>query len=184
MRRRTFLAAAAATAALPATARAAREPRGEVGILQDALALELLAVYVYDAGIKSGLLDEATLAVVGELREHEQQHADAIGASLEALGGGRPLAPKDPADADAQLATRKAAGRLLEVKTREDFFGLAHEVELLQVGAYVRAAGELGDVRLIQTTASIAAAQGTHLVVLRALLGDERVPVAFERGPR
>ena len=182
MIRRTFIAATAAAAAMPATALAAREPRGEVGILQDALQLELLAVYVYDAGIKSGLLDEAALAIIGELREHEQQHADAIGASLEALGGGRPLAPKDPADADRLLAEHKAAGRLLEVKTPADLYGLAHEIELLQVAGYVRAAGDLGDVRLIQTTASIAAAQGAHLVVLRRLLDDELVPAPLENG--
>ena len=182
MRRRAFLATAAVAAAAPAAALAAREPRGEVGILQDALELELLAVYVYDAGIKSGLLDPSLVATIGGLREHEQQHADAIGASLEALGGGRPPAPKTPEDADAVLTRRGAAGRLTAVSTRDDFFALAHEVEMLQVAGYVQAAGDLGDVRLIQTTASIAAAQGAHLVVLRDLLGRELVPVALETG--
>jgi hypothetical protein len=180
--RRSFLAAAAVTAAAPAAALAGRKPRGEVGILRDALELELLAVYVYDAGIKSGLLDTELLATIGNLRDHEQQHVEAIGASLEALGGARPLAPKDPVDADGYLSDRKAVRRLTEVETREDFFGLAHEIELLQVKAYVAAAGDLEDVRLIQTTASIAAAQGAHLVVLRGLMDDEPVPSPLEAG--
>ena len=183
MRRRAFLAAAAVTAAAPAAALGARQPRGEVAILHDALEFEQLAVYVYDAGIKSGLLDEELLAVFGSLREHEQQHAEAIAASLEALGGAAPAAPRTPEDADAILTRRKAAGRLTAVASRDDLFALAHEVEMLQVGAYVEAAGDLGDVRLMQTAASIAAAEGAHLVVLRGLLGREPVPAALERGP-
>ena len=182
MRRRAFLAAAAVTAAAPAAALGARKPRGEVGILHEALELELLAVYVYDAGIKSGLLDEELVATIGGLREHEQQHAEAVGASLEALGGARPAAPATPADVDAVLTRRKATGRLAGVATREDFLELAHEIELLQVAGYVAAAGGLEDVRLFQTTASIAAAQGAHLVVLRDLLGEELVPAALETG--
>lgn len=183
MRRRTFIAAAAAPVAVPAAALAAREPRGEVAILHDALELELLAVYVYDAAIKSGLIDARLLATIGTLREHEQQHADAIGASLEALGGALPAKPNAPEDADAILARRKATGRLESVTTREELLELAHEVEMLQVHAYVQAAGDVGDVRLMQTAASIAAAEGAHLVVLRGLLDREPVPAALESDP-
>lgn len=182
MRRRAFLTAAAATAALPAAALAARRPRGEVAILHDALELELLAAYVYDAGVKSGLLDEELVGIVAALRDHERQHADAVGASLEALGGARPKAPETPEEADAILARRAATGRLAGVSTREGFLELAHELEMLQVAGYVTAAGDLDDVRLIQTTASIATAEGAHLVVLRGLLGRDPVPAPFETG--
>ena len=171
MIRRTFLAGAAVAAAAPSVALGARQPRGEVGILRDALELEQLAVYVYDAGITSGLLDEDLVAAVGALREHEQQHADAIGASLEALGGTRTLPPDSPEAADAQLERRKATGRLQAVDGREAFFALVEEIEALQVAAYVAAAGDLEDVRLIQTVGSIAAAEGAHAVVVRGLAG-------------
>ena len=183
MRRRAFIAAAAVTAAAPKVAFAAREPRGEVAILHDALELEQLAVYVYDAAVKSGLLDAQLLATVGALRDHEQQHAEAIGASLEALGGALPAKPNTPEDADAILTRRGATGRLRAATSRENLFELAHEVEMLQVHAYVQAAGDVGDVRLMQTCASIAAAEGAHLVVLRGLLDREPVPAALESDP-
>lgn len=182
MRRRAFLAAAAAAAAAPSAALAKREPKGEVGILQAALELEQLAVYVYDAGIKSGLLDAALVGAVSRLRVHEQHHADAVAASLEALGGAKPRPPRTPQEADALLERAGAAGRLTGVRTRDGFFELAHEVELLQVALYTDAAGGLEDVRLIQTTASILAAQGAHLVVIRAQLGREPVPTPLESG--
>lgn len=182
MRRRAFLTAAAAAAALPAAAVAARRPRGEVGILQAALELELLATYVYDAGIKSGQLDEALVAIVEGLREHERQHAEAVGASLEALGGARPKGPESPAEADAILERRGATGRLTGATTRRRYLELVHELELLQVAGYVAAAGDLEDVRLIQTTASILTAQGAHLAAIRGLLGREPVPAALEDG--
>ena len=182
MRRRAFLGTAAVALAAPAAAFGTRTPRGEVGILQDALELELLAVYVYDAGIRSGLLDEALLAKVTQLRDHEQEHAGAIGSSLEALGGARPVAPATPEQADALLERLGTAGRLTAVATRDDFFALAEEVELRQVAAYGAAVGDLEDVRLIQTAASILAAQGAHLVVIRGLLGRQPVPTALETG--
>ena len=182
MRRRTLLAAGAVALAAPRPALAAREPKGEVGILSAALELEQLAVYVYDAGIKSGLLDEALVAAVQSLRDHEQQHADAVAQALEALGSAKPVPPRTPQEADALLERADAEGRLTAVATREDFFALAHEVELLQVAGYVAAAGDLEDVRLIQTTASILAAEGSHLVVIRQALGRAPVPTPLERG--
>ena len=180
MRRRAFIAAATAAVAVPQAALAARKPKDEVGILRAALELEQLGVYVYDAGIKSALLDESQIATVQGLRDHEQQHADAVAASLEALGGARPRPPQSPAEADALLERLGATGRLARISTRDAFFALAHEIEMLQVQGYAAAAGDLDDVRLIQTTASILAAEGAHLVVIRSQLGRERVPEPFE----
>ena len=137
---------------------------------------------MYDAAITSGLLDESFAAVVQPLRDHEQAHAEAIGASLEALGGARPKAPTTPAEADGRLESLEIPGRLTAVASREDLFALLLALEERQVAGYVAAAGNLEDVRLIQTCASIATAQGAHLVVIRRLLEREPVPAALESG--
>jgi hypothetical protein len=184
MRRRTLLAGGVAALAAPGVAAAARKPRGEVAILRAALELEKLAVFVYDAGLQSGVPGASLAPTVAGLRDHERQHVDAIASSLEALGSVRPGAPRTVQDADAQLERLGARGRLAQATSREAFLELAEEVELLQVGGYVAAAGGIDDVRLIQTCASILAAQGAHLVVIRRALGREEVPTPLERGRR
>lgn len=180
MRRRAFLATATAVLAAPPAALAVRQPKGEVGILTAALELEQLTAYAYDAGVASGLLDARLVATVQALRDHEQAHAEAVSALLEALGGARPKPPATPEEADAMLERLELQGRLTAVASRDDLFALLHELEERQVAGYVAAAGNLEDVRLIQTSATIAAAQGAHLVVIRGVLDRDPVPAALE----
>jgi hypothetical protein len=182
VRRRTFLAGSALALAAPGAAVAAPRTAGEAGVLAAAVELEQLASYVYDAGVKSALLDEDGVAAIGGMREQEQEHADALAALLEALGGPRPKPPATPEDADAALERLGIDGRLTGVRTQAAFLALAEEIELREIGLYVGAVSRLGDVRLIQTVASILGAEGAHLVVIRRALGRAPVPVAVESG--
>lgn len=181
MIRRAFIGGAATALAAPRLALAG-DAQGEAGILRAAVELEQLSGFVYDAGLKSGLLDEPTAVAVQGLRDQERQHADALAALLEALGGPRPPAPATAEQADAALERLGTEGRLGAVATAEDFLALAGEVELREVGAYVAAVAGLEDVRLIQTCGSILAAEGAHLVVVRQALGRDPVPKPVETG--
>jgi hypothetical protein len=180
--RRAFIGAAAVTLAAPRLALAESEAQGEAGILRAAVELEQLVEYVYDAGVKSGLLDGELAAAMQTLRDQEQQHADALATSLGALGSPRPPAPRTLADADAALERLGVTTRLTQTTTAPAFLALAEELELREVGLYVAAVGDLEDVRLIQTCASILGAEGAHLVVIRRALGREPLPKAVETG--
>lgn len=168
MRRRTFVAAAAGALAAPRVALAA-DPKA-LDILRDAIVVEQLAAFVYSTGPREF---EAFGA-------HEQEHADALASHVEALGSKRPPAPTSAAEADAALDRLGVSGRL--GASGDAFLELALELELLQVAGYVAAAGDLDDVRLIQATASILAAEGAHLVVIREALGRAPLPNPLETG--
>lgn len=180
MRRRAFVAGGLLVAAAPRIALARAE--GDAGVMEAAVELEQLAAYVYDAGVKSGLLDERLAAAIAGLRDHEQQHADAMATSLEALGGGRPPAPATPDQADAALQRAGLGVSLRGLTGATELLELALGLEERQVDLYTRAVAELEDVRLIQTCGSVAAAEGQHLVVIRRALERDPVPSPFETG--
>ncbi len=171
MRRRTFVAGAALAVAGPRPAFAA-DNADQAGVLRAAVELEQLAAFVYSTRPRE----------FEALAAHEQEHAEALASHLEALGSPRPKALRTAAEADARLERLGATGRLATAGSTQRFLELALELELRQVAAYTLAAGELEDVRLIQTTASILAAEGTHLVVIRAALGRAQVPNPLETG--
>jgi hypothetical protein len=58
------------------------------------------------------------------------------------------------------------------------------EVETAGIAAYHDAHAKLIETRLLQTSASIMANEGQHLVVLRRLVGADPVPNAFETGEK
>lgn len=175
--RRAFVAGAALGVLATGRAGVARaEVRGDALVLEAAVRLEQTTVFVYDALLKDGGLEPGLTA----LRDHEQAHADALAAALEALGGPRPEAPTTREEGDAALDE-------LGVPYRLDAKGdaaleLVLELELRQVALYTRAVGELEDLRLIQTVASVVAAEGQHLVVIREALRRAPIPTPLEPG--
>lgn len=178
--RRAFVAGAAlaVVAKRPGTARA--EVRGDALVLEAAVRLEQTSVFAYDALLRGGGFDGDLAETLGTLRDHEQAHADALAAALEALGGPRPAAPETGEQADAALEELGIPYGL--DATGDAALELLLALGLRQVELYTRAAGELEDVRLIQTVASIVAAEGQHLVVIRAALGRATVPTPLEPG--
>jgi hypothetical protein len=176
-----FGAAAIAASSIPLLlslrdAFAAQDSGGDDEILQNAIALEQVVVIAYDMALASRLLSPAALRVARRLRSHERQHVDALTTALTDLGGTPPAPPEGIGDVD------KVADGLRDARTQADVVNVLIELELAAVGAYHDAQARLVETRLLQTSASIMASDGQHLVVLRGLVGADPVPKAFETG--
>lgn len=158
------------------------QAEGDAAIVASATGLEQIAVFCYQAAIDSGALDKDVTATAELFRDHEQQHADALGAALEQLGGGRPEKPSDVKAVDATLNDLGLTKGLHELESQADIAMFAVELETAAVAAYYDAHQKLQDAKLLQTAASIMANEGQHLVVLRQALRQMPVPKAFETG--
>lgn len=181
--RRSVLAAGAAFVLAPAAARAARgELTGDAELLREAVELEQLASAAYVAAAAAGTLAPASAELAETLAGHESQHADVLAVQLEALGGARPAPPAGLPAADAlaeRLQLQPLSGAL---ESDRSFLRWAHATELRQIGGYVEAARRALDVGLVQTLASILAAEGQHLAAVREALGRAPTGPAFEAG--
>ncbi len=149
---------------------------GDAAILERAINLEQVAVLAYDTALGRGLLSPALRRIVRRLRDHEQEHAEALTTALTDLGATPPAAPKGVGDVD------KVVKGLRDVKTQADLVNFAIELETATVAAYHEAHAELVEARLLQTAASIMGSEGQHLVVLRSAAGRDPLPFAFETG--
>lgn len=154
------------------------EAKGDTAILGRAISLEQVTVLAYDTAIGSGMLSPALLEIARALRAHEQAHADTLTTALTDLGGTPPPAPQGLADVD------KVVKGLSDVKTQADVVNIAIELETAAVAAYLDAAREFVEAKLLQTGASIMASEGQHLVALRRAIGKDPVPAAFETGAK
>ena len=144
---------------------------GDAEILGKAIHLEQVAVLAYDGVIAGGLLRSRSEAVLTRFRDHERQHAGALTTALTDLGGTPP-----------EQATVADVDGLDGLKSEADVVGFAIAFEAAAVAAYLDAQRKLVDGKLLQSTASIMANEGQHLVVLRRLANVEPVPNAFETG--
>ena len=176
------IASAGALALLLRVGDAFAQAEGDAAILEAATRLEQVAVLMYGAAIESGVLDAEATRVAELFRDHEQQHADALGAALEALGGVRPPALADVTKIDAVLRGLGIEDADARFADQDSILTLAIEIENATVAAYLAAHRSLQDANLLQTAASIMANEGQHLVVLRQALGRSAVPRPFETG--
>ncbi len=145
-------------------------------ILKAAIHFEQVAVFAYEAALKSGKLDGKTTQVARLFKTHEEAHRDALTTALQGMGGGGvPPAPTSPR-ADPLLRP------LLKVRSQKDIALYAIELEGVGVAAYHEAQRKLKDARLLKTGAQIMANEGQHLVVLRTAVKRPPVPDAFEVG--
>lgn len=149
---------------------------GDAALLAKAINLEQVAVIAYETALARTRLSPLVRRTVRRLRDHEQQHAEALTTALTDLGGIPPAPPKGVADVDAVV---KGLG---DVRTQADVASFAIELETAAVAAYHDAQSKFVEARLLQTGASIMACEGQHLVVLRTLLRRDPVPFAFETG--
>lgn len=149
---------------------------GDAAILEKAINLEQIAVVAYDTALSGGLLSPVALRVARRFRDHERQHAEMLTTALTDIGGVPPAAPRGVESVDQVV---KGLG---DVKTQADVVRFLIELELAGVAAYHDAHGRLLETRLLQTSASIMANEGQHLVVLRLLVRADPVPNAFETG--
>jgi len=147
-------------------------------LLQKAITLERVSVLAYDTILGGGLLSGKAEALLRILRGHEQAHAAALTAALTDLGGTPPREPSGTKDVDAVV---KGLG---DLRTEADVLGFAIELEAAQVAAYYDAQAKFIEARLLQSGASIMAAEGQHLVVLRQAAKLPPVPAALETGAK
>jgi rubrerythrin len=147
-------------------------------LLVKAIRLERLAVLAYDSVLERGLLTGRVQRLARTLRDHEREHADALTTALTDLGGTPPAPPTGAGDVD------EVVKGLRDLRTRADVLRFAIELETAKVAAYHDAQAKFVEARLMQTGASIMAAEGQHLVVLRRAAGRPAVPEAFEPGER
>lgn len=139
----------------------------DVRILNTALGAEREAIAAYQVGAESGLLQKPVLDLAVQFQGHHKEHADALAATVEKLGG-TPMAAKESYDFPVD-----------RLKSQADVLTFAAGLEKGAVSAYLGAVPLFGDRELAKGAASILGDEAMHWAVLRHALGENPVPIAF-----
>ena len=143
------------------------ELEADVRILNTALGAENEAIAAYQVGAESGLLSKDVLAVAVTFQGHHKEHAAAIAATVQKLGG------------KAAAAKAKYSFPVDKLKSQNDVLQFAAGLEKGAVSAYLGAVPLFADRALAQVAASILGDEAMHWAVLRQVLGETPVPSAF-----
>ena len=146
----------------------AADIESDVRILNTALGAEYEAIAAYQVGAESGLLVKDVLGVAVAFQAHHKEHAAAITAAVQKLGG------------QAVGAKTKYTFPLDKLKTQADVLRFAAGLEKGAISAYLGAVPLFGDRALAHVAASILGDEAMHWAVLRQVLGENPVvPSAF-----
>ena len=160
-------AAYGALAAGPMLRRAfAQSDGGDIDILNFALTLEYLEAGFYQEGLKQAGLDGDAAEYAREFGDHEQEHVDALSATISDLGG-------EPAEEPAVDFGDAFANQDAFLKTAITF-------EDLGVAAYNGAAPDISSKELLATAGGIVQVEARHAAAIRFLAGEPPAPEAFE----
>jgi rubrerythrin len=141
----------------------APSPKRDLEIVQYALTLEHVETDFYDAVIKSGVIKDKKLAdVAGRIRDNEQEHVDALTATVKNLGG-RPRRPQTTFDS----VIKGGAMKVLET---------AATVENLGAAAYLGQAGRIQSKEILAAALAIHSVEGRHAAALNQAVGKTIVP--------
>ena len=144
----------------------AQSSMGDIDILNFALTLEYLEAAFYQEGAKVPGLSSDVAGYVKTFGDQEQEHVDALTATIGDLGGKPVKAPKvDFGDA---------------FSSQDAFLKLAVVFEDTGVSAYNGAAPAIESKDLLATAGSIAQIEARHAAVIRLAAGEEPAPEAFD----
>jgi rubrerythrin len=136
---------------------------GDLAIVQYALTLEHLETDFYNAVIDSGVVKDKALAETAKIiRDNEQEHVDALTATVEKLGG-KPKRPKTTFDAVLE------GGQDMVLNT-------AATVENLGAAAYLGQAGRIKSKEVLAAALAIHSVEGRHAAALNTVVGKTIVP--------
>ena len=138
----------------------------DVALLNRSLGLERRAIAAYEAAIP--LLAGRDKLIATAFLKQELLHAGRLIALIDALGG--------PATNRAQTYP------LGRPRTPRQLVELLHDVERVQVAAYLEAIPQLSEGHLRADVASILANDAQHVAIIRGALGQVPAPAAFPSG--
>jgi rubrerythrin len=136
---------------------------GDLEIVQYALTLEHLETDFYNAVLDSGVIKDKALGKVATMiRDNEQEHVDALTATVKQLGG-KPERPRTTFDAVIKGGEKK----ILET---------AAEVENLGAAAYLGQAGRIKSMDVLAAALAIHTIEARHAAALNRVVGKTIVP--------
>jgi rubrerythrin len=136
---------------------------GDLEIVQYALTLEHLETDFYNAVIDAGVITDKALAETAMMiRDNEQEHVDALTATVEKLGG-TPEKPKTTFDAVLE------GGPDMVLET-------AATVENLGAAAYLGQAARIQSKEILAAALAIHSVEGRHAAALNSVVGKTIVP--------
>jgi len=136
----------------------------DLEIVNYALTLEYLEVEFYNQVIESGQVKDKKVAELAmKIAENEQEHVDALTATVEKLGGTPAPKPK------TKFEDVISGGPDKILKT-------AAEVENLGASAYLGQAGKIKNPEILAAALSIHSVEGRHAAALNTLLGKSVTP--------
>ena len=141
-------------------------PSGDIDILNFALTLEYLEAAFYEQGAETKGLSGDVAGYVKTFGEEEQEHVDALSATISDLGGKPVKAPG--VDFGNAFSSQDA------------FLKLAVTFEDTGVSAYNGAAPEIKSKELLATAGAIAQVEARHAAVIRSAAGEDAAPEAFD----
>jgi hypothetical protein len=169
---RASLAAGATYGAMSAapfiTKALAQDSAGDIDILNYALTLEYIESEFYTLGLKQvNGLSGAEKKLAKEIRDNEDEHVDALIATIKKLGGKPGAKPK--------LDFGGAFG------DRATFLKTANSFEDLGVSAYNGAAPGIESVEVLAAAGGIVQVEARHAALIRLTRGKPPAPLAFDK---
>ena len=135
----------------------------DLEIVQYALTLEHLETDFYNAVLDSGIIKDKALGQTATMiRDNEQEHVDALTATVEKLGG-KPMRPKTNFDAVLE------GGQNMILET-------AAVVENLGAAAYLGQAGRIQSKEILAAALAIHSVEARHAAALNTVVGKTIVP--------
>jgi rubrerythrin len=133
----------------------------DLDILNYALTLEFLEAKLYRDVLDSGVIKDETLAQLATtFGEHEQEHVDALAATVEQMGG----TPAEDPNGDFDSVIDGGAEEVLAVAARVENVGAA---------AYLNEAGSIQSPEVLAAALSIHTVEGHHAAALNDAAGLE-----------